>query len=438
MDIVKRSDWKNFDMPEKNDTFTLNRSFDEKQLEILRHGHIPQEMEDKWFWYMEGDKLYAHRSWTGYCIYIIGFSVDNSHIVTVNRDPEQYKCTSNDEDIKKLNMLLNWWCEEKYDYYSEWISETIDTSVKSTNGNIMLKCGLNFLITEDKQYQDRIRAEVLSEGLKNEHRLFLDNKLVPFEDFQRNVFYVNLHEKSFFQKRRKFRSVIDTNSELINALDIQPKVFDMRLQYLWHWSYLCSCAIGLSKGKKYLVFPWIDRTECSIQSYRFMKLYEYSVKQGIAVIIPTNGVEKLEMSKMKGFVYNILNKKPRIEKISESIEGDDDMYCKIFVDSSLEFERLFEKICEYISTSNDNKKVHSLYSDWAKMDVRRNDWYDEKAYSCDATDFVYWRFYIEVYKNVKTETEVYIEKLREFIAYLRTFCGGAVPASDFEDELNKQ
>ena len=435
MDIAKRSDWKNYDMPEKNEIFTLNRTFDEKQLEVLRRGNIPKEMEDKWFWYMEEDRLYAHRSWTGYCIYIIEFSVDNNHKVTVNRDPEQYKCTSIDEDAQNLNTLLDWWCEDRYDYYNEWMSETMVQFVKSDDMNIMLKSGLNFLITEDKQYQDRFQAEVLAEVLKKGRRIFLDNKLVPFEDFQRNIFYVNLHEKSFFQKRRRFRSVVDTNSELIRALDIKPKVFDMRLQHLWHWSYLCSCAIGLSKGKKYLIFPWIDSTECSIQSYRFAKLYDYSVKHGIAVIIPTNSVEKMEM---KGFVYNVLNRQSRAKVNAESDEVDDDMYCKIFVDSSLEFECFFKKICEYIGTSNDNKKVHSLSFDWGEMDVRRNDWYDEKAYSSNATDFVYWRFYIEVYKNVKTEKEVYIEKLRELIAYLRTFCSGTVPASDYEDELNKQ
>ena len=88
-------------------------------------------MEDKWFWFMEGNTLYAHRSWTGYCIYRIDFKPDNKHVVTVNRDPEQYKCTSTAQDAEQLNELLNWWTEEKYDYYHEWLSETVDNLKKA-------------------------------------------------------------------------------------------------------------------------------------------------------------------------------------------------------------------------------------------------------------------------------------------------------------------
>lgn len=33
-------------------------------------------MEDKWFSYMDENTLYAHRSWTGYCIYIIEINVE--------------------------------------------------------------------------------------------------------------------------------------------------------------------------------------------------------------------------------------------------------------------------------------------------------------------------------------------------------------------------
>ena len=120
-----RGDWKTLEMPESRDVFFLERTFTEEQMKALRKGNIPQAMEDKWFWYMEGDALFAHRSWTGHCIYRIDFSPDGHHRVTVNRNPEQYKCTSADEDRKMLNDLLNWWTQPVYDYYHEWISETV-------------------------------------------------------------------------------------------------------------------------------------------------------------------------------------------------------------------------------------------------------------------------------------------------------------------------
>ena len=123
---VRRDDWKTEPMPEKNESFVLKRSFSNSEMNALRLGNIPKAMEDKWFWFMEGSTLWAHRSWTGYCIYRIDFKEDNNHIVTVNRDPEQYTCTDIEEDKETLNKLLDWWAGNPYDYYNEWISETND------------------------------------------------------------------------------------------------------------------------------------------------------------------------------------------------------------------------------------------------------------------------------------------------------------------------
>lgn len=69
--IAQKSDWNTCEMPSLHRAFKLKRSFSEEELQNLRYGHIPQEMEDKWFWYMEGNTLFAHRSWTGACIYIV-------------------------------------------------------------------------------------------------------------------------------------------------------------------------------------------------------------------------------------------------------------------------------------------------------------------------------------------------------------------------------
>ena len=129
--IAERNDWKTLDMPEQHDTFIFQRPFSSQQMAALRRGNIPQEMEDKWFWFMEGDTLYAHRSWTGICVYRIDFKPDNNHVVTVNRDPEQYKCTSTAEDAQQLNSLLNWWTQDSYDYYNGWLSETYDNLKKA-------------------------------------------------------------------------------------------------------------------------------------------------------------------------------------------------------------------------------------------------------------------------------------------------------------------
>lgn len=120
-----KSDWKTIDMPKEHDTFSLERKFSAKEIENLKFGNIPKEMEDKWFWYFDNNKLYCHRSWTGFCVYIIEFNFEtNIHKVIVNRCKDQYIETSIEEDKNNLNMLLNFWVEDKYNYYNEWLNET--------------------------------------------------------------------------------------------------------------------------------------------------------------------------------------------------------------------------------------------------------------------------------------------------------------------------
>ena len=129
--VAGRDNWETLPMPLQNETFVLSRSFSDAEMATLHYGNIPQEMEDKWFWFMEGSTLWAHRSWTGFCIYKIDFQDDGNHIVTVNRDPEQYKCVSVEQDIRTLNKLLDWWSRDPYDYYNEWLSETYDALKKN-------------------------------------------------------------------------------------------------------------------------------------------------------------------------------------------------------------------------------------------------------------------------------------------------------------------
>ncbi len=131
--LVKKEDWQTCAMPEANDRFEIEASLPEDKLNVLRHGHLPREMEDKWFWYMEGDVLYAHRSWTGFCIYIADFSDKGKIKVTVNRDPQQYTCTDIGEDKEKFCDLLSWWTDLPYDHYGAWLCETAEALEKASN-----------------------------------------------------------------------------------------------------------------------------------------------------------------------------------------------------------------------------------------------------------------------------------------------------------------
>ena len=75
---------------------------------------------------MEGDTLFAHRSWTGFCIFRVDFQPDDHHAVTVNQDPDQFTCTDPAKTAEMLNGLLDRWTQPSYDYYHEWLAETAD------------------------------------------------------------------------------------------------------------------------------------------------------------------------------------------------------------------------------------------------------------------------------------------------------------------------
>ena len=105
--MVKKSDWKTLDMPIENETFILEKALSSDEIEMIKEGYRPQEMEDKWFMYYEEGKLYIHRSWTGFCIIIVHISETGMMEVTVNRNLEQHKETDVEKNKIMLDILLN-------------------------------------------------------------------------------------------------------------------------------------------------------------------------------------------------------------------------------------------------------------------------------------------------------------------------------------------
>lgn len=108
---ANRDSWKTRDMPDEKKRLTFTRAYSPTEYRHLQMGFVPDEMEDKWFIYMEKDWLYFHRSWTGICVYQVrlarakgGYEVIETW---VNRDPEQYTNTDDQRDIASLNLLID-------------------------------------------------------------------------------------------------------------------------------------------------------------------------------------------------------------------------------------------------------------------------------------------------------------------------------------------
>lgn len=105
-----RDSWKTLDLPDEVATFDLNFDLSSEELGRISLGHVPEDMDDKWFIYRAGDRLFFHRSWTGICVYsaAIEESENGGRIgrVLVNRNPEQYRQTDDRYDAQVLRFLI--------------------------------------------------------------------------------------------------------------------------------------------------------------------------------------------------------------------------------------------------------------------------------------------------------------------------------------------
>ena len=111
MKIAEPSDWQTTPLPDKRIKIVLDRQFSTEEIQRMLAGLIPEAMEDKWFIYWHDDMLFFHRSWTGFCIYVVRFAADGDGYrmieADVNRDPEQYPEVGVERDAKIISFLID-------------------------------------------------------------------------------------------------------------------------------------------------------------------------------------------------------------------------------------------------------------------------------------------------------------------------------------------
>ncbi|MGF1761217.1 hypothetical protein L4D76_25500 [Photobacterium sagamiensis] len=111
MKTAKPMDWKIETLPSKQTTIPLDRTFPPQEMEQIRRGLVPEQMEDKWFIYWKDGTLFFHRSWTGFCIYVVHFAAEDGSCrmikAEVNRDPAQYSETSDEIDSRMISYLVD-------------------------------------------------------------------------------------------------------------------------------------------------------------------------------------------------------------------------------------------------------------------------------------------------------------------------------------------
>ena len=77
----------------------------------MRSGLVPGQMEDKWFIYWQDNTLYFHRSWTGFCVYVVRFETDGDSYrmieADLNRERSEYGQTDDDHDAAMISYLID-------------------------------------------------------------------------------------------------------------------------------------------------------------------------------------------------------------------------------------------------------------------------------------------------------------------------------------------
>jgi hypothetical protein len=108
---ANKNDWQTKPFPIAFKELPLEREFEKEEMEQIKIGLIPKQMEDKWFIYYEKNRLNFHRSWTGHPIFQLIFleTGDQCKVVKVlvNRETSEYNQVDDNYDIKFLNFLID-------------------------------------------------------------------------------------------------------------------------------------------------------------------------------------------------------------------------------------------------------------------------------------------------------------------------------------------
>lgn len=109
-EIATKDSWEIMPMPDKNTVIPMDVSIPSAAMRAVKRGRIPESMDDRWFMYCDETTIRYYRSWSGLCIYVVKYEDDGSMCriteLTVNRDPEQYGGTDDEDDVRIFMAML--------------------------------------------------------------------------------------------------------------------------------------------------------------------------------------------------------------------------------------------------------------------------------------------------------------------------------------------
>lgn len=105
--FATKDDWNLKPFSDRHVNFMLKHYLTDEQVQLLKFGYKPSGMDEKWFLYYEGGRLYFYRSWTGLCMYVVTLNANSDQQYVTAYAYNQYSLDDIEEFASEvLNSLL--------------------------------------------------------------------------------------------------------------------------------------------------------------------------------------------------------------------------------------------------------------------------------------------------------------------------------------------
>ena len=107
---ARRSNWRIEPLAIPQPIPPPSRVWTDDEMGAIRRGYVPWIMDEKWFIFMEENRLFAHRSWTGLGIYEATFAPSEGGYVidsaVVTGDETTHRRSSDETESRTLEVLI--------------------------------------------------------------------------------------------------------------------------------------------------------------------------------------------------------------------------------------------------------------------------------------------------------------------------------------------
>ena len=111
--VAISSDWETEPMPESAEEISIIKlaiPITYEDMAILQKGHIPQEQEDHWFMYCDGEYIRYYRSWSGKCAFIAHYHKEEECYfideLTINRALAEFGVNGTEAGVWLFRYLI--------------------------------------------------------------------------------------------------------------------------------------------------------------------------------------------------------------------------------------------------------------------------------------------------------------------------------------------